>query len=238
MIESLAALRSSTHKPGVVREPVAAAVTQRETFGVQVGVVDQMVSAGPVERRGHLAARERELLRGRPAEERAVDADRLAIEPGVERLVGRDGIVAAGREREPELDVLGDVGRHAEPRADAVAMALAFDLLVDRLVAVAQIAREPQVRTGGGRHPRLDDARAPARRWPGRPAPESRQPGRGLLEPIEPRRQGRDLGSDRCDFRARRRAARRRLAANARMATSSCRGRVCSALILLQFLRL
>ncbi len=197
-----------------------------------------MVSAGPVERRGHLAARERELVRGRPAEERAVDADRLAIEAGVERLVRRNGIVTAGREREPELDVVRNVGRRPEPRADAVPMAFGFDLLVDRLVAVAQVAREPQVRTRGGRDPRLDDARCLRGRRRGAGRRRSRASlGRGLLEPVEPRRQGRDLGSDGRDFRRRRRAARRR-GPRTRRRLQQLPRTVCSALILLQFLRL
>ena len=96
--------------------------------------------ARPVERIRDLAARERELLRRSPAEERAVDADRLATEATVESLVGRDRIIAARRELESDADVLGDVGRNAEPSTEPLPIALDLGVLVDGLVTVAQIA--------------------------------------------------------------------------------------------------
>ncbi len=60
------------------------------------------------------------------------------------------------RELEARPDVVGDIGRHPEPGADALSMALGLTVLVDRLVTVAQVAREPDVRAHGGGDASLD----------------------------------------------------------------------------------
>ena len=100
----------------------------------------------------------------------------------------------------PTPNLLGHVGGHAEAGADTMPVALGFSVLVDRLVAVAKIAREPQRgrrRRGdarlGGRCRRSRRSRCGRRR---------RNCGRPLLEAFEASRERRDFGANGGDLGA------------------------------------
>ena len=103
--------RDVLDRVGDERERIGLAVAVHEAFAVKLPEAD--LPAPFVE-----------------AEERAVDADRLTIEPRVEGLVRRDGIVAARRELQADFDVVGNVGRDAEAGANAMAIALGLLLFV------------------------------------------------------------------------------------------------------------
>ena len=113
-----------------------------QPFRRQVAIPEQRTLAGHDQRVLHLSRNNGVAVTESSLEIRQVQSEVLGAESPVEGLVGRDRIVASGRQPHHDLRVLGRPGLEPDPGADPMPDALVAAVLIDRLVPVAQVAAE------------------------------------------------------------------------------------------------
>ncbi len=103
------------------------------------------MATGPVPGQAHLAAAQVQLVVDVPGEESPVEADVLAREPAVERLVRRDRVAGTRCQREADSQVVAQVGIHAHAGTNTMPVALRRGrVVVDRLVPITEVAGKLQ----------------------------------------------------------------------------------------------